>query len=206
MSITAVPIRAVNRRYVAYLVVGVVLALIAAAALAWQAPGDPSAAFLAANAKKPGVVQTASGLQYQVMTKGEGTATPTNTDIALINYVGTLPNGTTFDASQQPTPMPVGGVVPGFSEAMKLMPKGAKYRIWIKPTLGYGGPRPAGSPPLDPKAAELATQVLTFDVEMVDFLPEAVVRQMQMQQQMQAQGGIPGAAPPPPPPGAAPGR
>ena len=90
--------------------------------------------------------------------------------------------------------MPVGAVVPGFSEAMKLMPKGAKHRIWIKPELGYGGPRPAGAPPLEGKAAELAKQVLTFDVEMIDFLPEAVVRQMQ-QQQMQQQ--MPGGAPAP---------
>ena len=95
--------------------------------------------------------------------------------------------------------MPVAGVVPGFSELLKLMPKGSKYRVWIKPELGYGAPRPAGAPPLDGKAAELATKVLTFDVELLDFLPEAVIRQMQMQQQMQG-GGVPGAAGPGGPP------
>lgn len=201
MSVTAVPIRAVNRRYIVYLVLGIAFAIAAAAALALQAPTDPNASFLSANAAKPGVVTTASGLQYQVLTKGQGTATPTDTDVALINYSGTLIDGTQFDASQQPTPMPVGQVVPGFSEAMKLMPKGAKYRVWIKPSLGYGdkatGPIPANS-------------VLVFDVEMIDFLPEAVVRQMQMQQQMmqQQQGAAPGApgAPAAPPPGAVPGR
>jgi FKBP-type peptidyl-prolyl cis-trans isomerase 2 len=104
--------------------------------------------------------------------------------------------------------MPVSGVVPGFSEAMKLMPKGAKYRIWIKPELGYGGPRPADAPPLDPKAAELATKVLTFEVEMMDFLPEAVVRQMQAQQmqQMQGAGGMPGGPPQPVAPQPAPAQ
>lgn len=199
MSVTAVPIRAVNRRYIVYLVLGLMFAVAAAAALAFQAPGDPNASFLAANTAKPGVVTTASGLQYQVLTKGQGTMTPTDTDVALINYTGTLVDGTQFDASQQPTPMPVGQVVPGFSEALKLMPKGAKHRVWIKPSLGYGdrpsGPIPAGS-------------VLVFDVELIDFLPEAVVRQMQQQQQMMQQGGAPGApgAAPAPPTGPAPGR
>ena len=200
-SVTAVPIPPVKRRHIVYLVVGLVLALVAAAALAMQGPVDPNAAFLAKNARQTGVVTTASGLQYQVMAKGQGGPTPTDTDVALINYVGTLPDGSVFDQSQQPTPMPVAGVVPGFSETLKLMPKGAKYRVWIKPELGYGGPRPAGAPPLDAKAAELATQVLTFDLELLDFLPESVIRQMQMQQQMQ---GAPNGAPGAPPPGAIP--
>jgi len=202
MSVTAVPIQPVKRRYIVYLALGVLLAIVGAAALAWQAPAD----FLSTNARKAGVVTTPSGLQYQVLTAGSG-AKPTDTDVALINYVGKLPSGEVFDQSQQPTPMPVAGVVPGFSEAMKLMPKGAKYRIWIKPELGYGAPRPEGAPPLDGKAAELAKQVLTFDLEMIDFLPEAVVRQMQMQQMQQMQGGAPGApGAPAAPPAPAPGR
>ena len=195
-SVTAVPIQPVKRRYIVYLVLGLVLAVVGAAALAWQAPVD----FLTRNGRQAGVVTTPSGLQYKVLTPGKGPA-PTDADVALIQYVGTLPDGTVFDQSQQPTPMPVAGVVPGFSEAMKLMGKGAKYRIWIKPELGYGGPRPAGAPPLEGKAAELAKQVLAFDVEMLDFLPESVVRQMQMQQ-MGGAGGMPGGAPgaPPAPP------
>ncbi|MES2339702.1 MAG: FKBP-type peptidyl-prolyl cis-trans isomerase [Pseudomonadota bacterium] len=197
-SVTAVPIPPVKRRYVIYLVVGLLLAAAGAAALAWQAPVD----FLTRNGRQAGVVTTASGLQYKVLTPGRGEK-PTDADIALIQYVGTLPDGTVFDRSQQPTPMPVAGVVPGFSEALKLMPKGAKYRVWIKPELGYGGPRPAGAPPLDPKAAELATKVLTFDLELLDFLPESVVRQMQMQQ-MQQQGAMPGGAPGALPPGVTP--
>ncbi|SOB79345.1 Domain amino terminal to FKBP-type peptidyl-prolyl isomerase [Sphingomonas guangdongensis] len=202
MSVTAVPIAPVKRRYLVYLVIGLVLAAVAAVALAMQGPVDPSAAFLARNAKQAGVVTTASGLQYQVLEKGQG-APPTDTDVALITYVGKLPDGSVFDQSQQPVPMPVAGVVPGFSEALKLMPKGAKYRVWIKPSLGYGGPRPAGAPPLEGKAAELATQVLAFDVQLLDYLPEAVIRQMQMQQQMG--GAMPGGAPGAPAPGAIPG-
>ncbi len=195
-SVTAVPIAPVKRRYIVYLVLGLLLAVVGAAALAWQAPVD----FLTRNGRAPGVVTTASGLQYLVVTPGTGPA-PTDTDVALIEYVGKLPDGTVFDQSQQPTPMPVSGVVPGFSEALKLMPKGAKHRIWIKPELGYGGPRPAGAPPLDPKAAELATKVLMFEVTMMDFLPEAVVRQMQAQQMQQMQGGAagPGGVPSPAP-------
>lgn len=194
MSVTAVPIPPVKRRYITFLILGLLLAVVGAAALAWQAPTD----FLTANGRKAGVITTASGLQYKVLKPGAG-ARPTDTDVALISYVGKLPDGTVFDQSQQPTPMPVAGVVPGFSEVLKLMPKGAKYQVWIKPELGYGAPRPAGAPPLDGKAAELAKQVLEFEVDLLDFLPESVVRQMQMQQMQQMQGGaggIPGGAAP----------
>ena len=153
-------------------------------------PLSPEEAFLARNRKLRGVIQTASGVQYRVIKPATG-AHPTDTDVALINYEGKLTDGTTFDKSQRPTPMPVAGVVPGFSEAMKLMPKGSKYRFWIKPSLGYGdktsGPIPANS-------------VLVFDVEMLDFLPEAIVHQLQAQQQQQQMGGAAGG----PAPGAAP--
>ncbi|WP_375420270.1 FKBP-type peptidyl-prolyl cis-trans isomerase [uncultured Sphingomonas sp.] len=181
-TVTAVPLQPVKRSYIVYLWIGIALACIAAFALARQ--GDD---FMARNARARGVVTTPSGLQYKVIAPGKpGAAKPTDADIALINYEGKLLNGTTFDKSQQPTPMPVAGVVPGFSEALKLMPKGAKYRVWIKPSLGYGaetkGPIPGNS-------------TLAFDIELVDFLPEAVVRQMQQQQQMMGQGGMPGGAP-----------
>lgn len=136
------------------------------------APLSPAEAFLATNAKQRGVVTTPSGLQYRVLAPGVGPAKPTDTDVTLVNYVGKLTNGTTFDQSARPTPMPVSGVVPGFSEALKLMPKGAKYRVWIKPSLGYGdratGPIPAGS-------------VLAFDIELLDFISAAQFEQMQQQ-------------------------
>ena len=182
-SVTAVPLQPVKRSYIVYLCVGIALALIAAVALAVQ--GDD---FLTRNARARGVVTTASGLQYKVLTPGKpGAAKPTDADVALINYEGKLLNGTTFDKSQQPTPMPVAAVVPGFSEALKLMPKGSKYRVWIKPSLGYGERQTGPIPP---------NSTLVFDIELLDFLPEAQVRQMQMMQQMQQQGGMPGGAMP----------
>ncbi|UIJ44444.1 FKBP-type peptidyl-prolyl cis-trans isomerase [Sphingomonas cannabina] len=180
-TVTAVPIPPTKRRVIVYLVLGILLAVAAAAALAWQMPTDPALAFLGKNARQPGVVTTASGLQYKVLEKGQDGPSPTDTDVALVNYEGKLVDGTTFDKSQQPTPMPVAGVVPGFSEALKLMHKGAKYRFWIKPSLGYGA---KGAGPIPPNS------MLVFDVELLDFLPEAVIRQMQMQQQMQ-NGGEP---------------
>lgn len=195
-TVTAVPLQPVKRSYLVYLWVGIVLACIAAFLLARQ--GDD---FLTRNARASGVMTTPSGLQYKVLQPGQpGAAKPTDTDVALVNYEGKLLDGTTFDKSQQPTPMPVAGVVPGFSEALKLMPKGAKYRVWIKPSLGYGaetkGPIPGNS-------------TLVFDVELIDFLPESVVRQMQAQAQQQgAMGGMPGGALPPGalPPGVPAGR
>lgn len=177
-NVTAVPIAPVKRGYWMWLIAGIALALIAAAALAFQ--GDD---FLTRNARRSGVVTTASGLQYQVLEPGGG-AKPTDSDIALVTYEGKLLDGTTFDKAEEPTPMPVAAVVPGFSEGLKLMSKGAKYRFWIKPSLAYGaetkGPIPANS-------------TLMFDVKLVDFLPEAVVRQLQMQQQMGGAQEAPGS-------------
>jgi len=201
-SITAVPLQPVKRSVLAYLWVGIAVVVLGAFALAWMGPVDPISSFLAKNRAAPGVIQTASGLQYEILTPGKGGVSPTDSDIALINFEGKLTDGTTFGKSQQPTPMGVRatdekagsqGNMPGLSEGLKLMTKGAKYRFWLKPSLGNGdkamGPIPAHS-------------ILVFDVELVDFMSEAVVRQMQMQQQMmqQQQGGgmPPGAAGPPP--------
>ena len=202
-SITAVPLQPVQRSVLAYLWVGIAIAVLGAFALAWMAPLDPATSFLAKNRRTPGVVETASGLQYEIIAPGKGGPTPTDTDVTLVNYEGKLTDGTTFDKSQQPTPLPVKGVVPGFAEALKLMQKGSKYRFWVKPSLGYGekvnGPIPAHS-------------VLVFDVEMVDFIPEAELRRLQMQQQLmqQQQGGAAGGGMPPGagglPPGAIPGQ
>jgi FKBP-type peptidyl-prolyl cis-trans isomerase len=159
-------------------------------AMAWKTYSKTPEYFLSHNrSADKSVVETASGLQYKVLTPGKG-AKPTDADVTLINYEGKLIDGTTFDKSEQPTPMPVKGVVPGFSEALKLMTKGGKYRLWIKPSLGYGatakGPIPANS-------------VLVFDVELVDFIPESVLRQMQQQQMMQQGGALPPGAGAPPP-------
>ena len=181
-TVTAVPIAPVKRAYVLWLVVGLLLALVAGVALA-RAGGT-------------GIVTTPSGLRYQVLKAGDVKgARPTDSDVSLINYEGRLVDGTVFDKSQQPTPLPVAGVVPGFSEGLKLMHKGAKYRFWIKPELGYGD-RSTG--PIPPNSA------LVFDVELQDFISEAKLRELQMQQSMM--GGMPGGAGAPGGPGAPGGR
>ena len=190
-TVTAVPIQPVKRGYLIWLWLGIVLAVAAAFLLARQ--GDPA---LVREQRGGGIVTTASGLQYKVLTAGAATgARPTAQDVALINYEGKLLDGTTFDKSQQPTPIPVAGVVPGFSEALKLMRKGAKWRIWLPPSLGYGDRTTGPIPP---------NSTLVFDLELVDFRSEAEIRQMQMMQG--ALGGAPGApgAVPPPPSSAAP--
>lgn len=195
MTVTAVPIPPTKRGLLYLLWAGILVAVCGGIALAaLSVPVDPNARLLARNRHQPGVVQTKSGLQYKVLRPGTGSTTPTDRDVVLVNYEGKLPDGTTFDKSPQPTPFAPTDVVPGFGEAVKLMKKGAKYRFWIKPALGYGAPRPAGAPPLQGKAAELARQVLIFDVEMVEFLPQEVLQQrmMQMQQMQQMQGaGVP---------------
>ena len=130
-------------------------------------------AFLKRNARARGVVQTASGLQYRVLRAGTGTAKPAATDVALISYVGTLTDGKVFDRSTRPTPLPVDGVVAGFSEALQVMPKGARYRVWIKPSLGYGD-RATGS--IKPGS------VLVFDIDLIDFISADAYRQLQSSQ------------------------
>lgn len=197
-SVTAVPIPPTKRSYLAWLWVGVIVAVIAAVALAWAgtstivAERGSNESYLAWNKGQSGVIETASGLQYQVLEEGEG-ASPTDNDVALVMYKGTLRDGTQFDASQQPTPLPVAGMIPGFTEALKLMKKGGKYRLWIKPELGYGA-----EPRRDPQGREVipGNSLLVFDVDLIEFVPMSVYQQM-MQQQM---GGAPGA----PPPGAEP--
>ncbi len=198
MSITAVPIQPVNRRYLMWLWIGIAVAVVAAFVLAFHGTGRAVAMtgsdvqFLSWNAGQPGVEQTASGLQYRVVKEGEGDAHPTDQDVALIEYKGSLRDGTVFDQSQQPTPLPVAGSIPGFSEALKLMRKGATYRIWVPANLAYGERSPAPALP--------AHSMLTFDLTLVDFLPEAVIRQMQMQQMQGGMPGAPGAPQTPPTP------
>lgn len=201
MSITAVPIPPTNRRTIALVWIGIVAAVVLAVLLAFYgtahavADKGDNATFLAFNKTQAGVIETESGLQYRVIKEGTGDLQPTDTDVALINYTGTLRDGSVFDASKQPTPLPVSGVVKGFSEALKLMKKGEKIRAWIKPELGYGdqSPDPNKLPP---------GSVLVFDIELLEFLPESVLRQaqqqQQLQQQLQQQGqGAPGAGPAP---------
>ena len=123
-------------------------------------------AFLAENAKKEGVVTTKSGLQYKVLTEGKGRKYDEKKDgsaaIASITYEGRLIDGTVFDASTTPVDMPIGQVIPGFSEALKLMPIGSEWEVYIPSDLAYGeqGPGIIGN-----------NATLVFKMKLVDLKP-----------------------------------
>jgi FKBP-type peptidyl-prolyl cis-trans isomerase len=124
-------------------------------------PAAAVASVLEANRKKPGVIETSSGLQYEVVTPGAGAA-PGPNDMVLVHYEGRLPDGTIFDSSYargQPAVFGVSDVIPGWSEALQLMKPGSKFRLTIPPGLAYGATGAGGVIP--PNA------VLTFDVELL---------------------------------------
>ncbi|MEC8523155.1 MAG: FKBP-type peptidyl-prolyl cis-trans isomerase [Pseudomonadota bacterium] len=128
-------------------------------AKAMVAEGDD---FLADNAKRDEVTQTASGLQYEVLTEGEGDAHPVATDTVLVHYHGTLLNGSVFDSSVkrgEPISFPLNRVIPGWTEGVQLMTKGAKYKFFIPARLAYGNQR-VGSIP--------GGSLLVFEVELLD--------------------------------------
>ena len=103
-------------------------------------------AFLTANKKKPGVVTLADGLQYKIVKAGTG-AQPKDGDIVTVHYAGKLVNGTEFDSSykrNEPTSFPVNGVIPGWTEALKLMKAGSTWELYIPASLAYGE---QGAPP-----------------------------------------------------------
>lgn len=114
-------------------------------------------AYLAANAKKPGVKTTASGLQYRIVTQGTGKA-PLPTDTVTVNYKGTLVDGTEFDSSYkrgEAASFPLNGVIPGWTEGLQMLKVGGKAELAIPPDLAYGANGP------------LANQVLLFEVELL---------------------------------------
>ena len=101
---------------------------------------DKNEAFVAANKAKAGVTETASGLQYEVVKMGTGPK-PTAQSTVKVHYVGTLIDGTEFDSSvkrNQPAQFPVSGVIPGWTEALQLMPVGSKFTLVIPQSLAYG--------------------------------------------------------------------
>ena len=114
--------------------------------------------FLEENKKKEGVITTPSGLQYKVIKEGAGPK-PKASDTVSVNYRGTLINGTEFDKSKEPVTFPVEGVIPGWVEALQLMPVGSKWQLFVPPALAYGEQAP---PMIGPN------QALVFEVELLE--------------------------------------
>ncbi len=121
--------------------------------------------FLAENAKKSGISQTDSGLQYQVLVEGNGPK-PSAADTVKVHYHGTLIDGSVFDSSVErdsPASFGVTQVIRGWTEALQLMNVGSKYKLFIPQDLAYGtSPHPGG--PIKPYMA------LIFDVELLEII------------------------------------
>ena len=200
-SVTNVPIQPIKKGSIPKFWAGIAVVALAGAGLAWWGTGDirskyaTDVQYLADNADEEGVTVTKSGLQIKTIQSGEGKP-PTDNDVAMISITGTLRDGKVF---QEPAsgPFPVSGGIPGFTEALKLMQKGGKYKIWIPSDIGYG---PNDVP--DQKTGGVAIpggSLLIFDVELQDFLPrdqfEAAMKQQQEQMQKAAEAAGQGAPP-----------
>jgi len=117
-------------------------------------------AFLAENAKKEGVKQTESGLQYKVIEEGNGKS-PKATDVVEVNYEGKLLDGTVFDSSYErgePIEFPLNQVIAGWTEGLQLMKEGGKYEFYIPSDIAYGE---AGNAGIEPNST------LIFTVELL---------------------------------------
>ena len=93
--------------------------------------------FLADNKTKPGVITTKSGIQYKVISAGNGKS-PTDTSMVKVEYTGSYTNGTVFEKSKEPVTFPLNNVIPGWIEVLKIMKPGATYQVVIPPQLAYG--------------------------------------------------------------------
>ncbi len=191
-EVTRVPLQPVSRNSLIMLFLGILIgALLAGGAAWWMA--------------RPGTVDVE---ETQAGTGGN----PKDTDVVFVSYVGKLEDGTEFDRSQ-PTPWPIPGimpegtpmqldaVVPGFKEAILQMQKGGKYTVTIPSDKAYGAMPPPGSP-IPPNAD------LTFEIELLDFMPladaEATFMQLQAAMAQQQQAAPEAGAAPAPAPGPAP--
>lgn len=118
--------------------------------------------FLAENAKKEGVITLPSGLQYKVIKEGEGPS-PVDTSMVTVHYTGTFIDGKVFDSSVErgePAEFGVGDVIPGWTEALKLMKAGANWMVYIPANLAYGENSPASIEP---------NSVMIFDIHLLSF-------------------------------------
>ena len=176
-----------NRAGSAKLWLAIFLIFAAAIALAWIGAGSLRGQ------------TTASGLQFRTIEEGSGPQIEP-VDGVLIEYEGRLADGTVFDSSEGrgPTPMIAGQVIPGFAEALTMMQEGGRYRVRIPSELAYGTAPPPGSP-IPPDAD------LTFDVEVVQVVPNAALMMGPPGQAQQLPGGAqPQGQPQLPEPGAQP--
>jgi len=117
--------------------------------------------FLTANQDEDGVVALDSGLQYRVVSEGDG-ETPTETDTVVVHYEGQLLDGTVFDSSYsrgQPTELQVGKVIPGWQQALQLMPVGSEWEVWVPSDLAYGD---KGAGPIGPN------ETLHFNIQLLE--------------------------------------
>jgi FKBP-type peptidyl-prolyl cis-trans isomerase len=124
-----------------------------------------NAAFLAANAKRPGVVVEPSGLQHRTIQNGYGKR-PSAYDLVTVYYKGALITGTVFDSTEPglPATFPANKLIPGWTEALQLMREGDHWELVIPSNLAYGA-RGAGDGAIPPD------QVLVFDLELVKVAP-----------------------------------
>ena len=195
-EITRVPLRPIAKGSLAKLWVGVAAAVLAGAGLAWAA--------------------VPAGVEVDAITEGTG-ASPKVGDVAFINYVGKLENGTEFDRSRPlpippgllpdgtPLPLEEGQVIPGFIEGLTQMKKGGKYTLTIPAADAYGDSPPPGSP--IPAGANLVFEIELLDImSRQDFEGRIAVLQQMMAQQQGRQGGAGENGPLGPPEGDAPQR
>ena len=154
MSATQVPIRPVARATRLRLGIGLVLLILAGVLLAWFSAGQFRGE------------TTASGVEVRTVVSGEGPLV-TAQDGVVIEYTGSLPDGTEFESTQgRPAPLLVNQVVPGFAEALQKMQKGGRYKIRIPAALAYGASPPPGSP-IPPNSD------LLFDIKVLEVVKNA---------------------------------
>ncbi|MGC6330581.1 FKBP-type peptidyl-prolyl cis-trans isomerase [Rhizorhabdus sp. FW153] len=173
-EVTAVPLRPIAKGSLTKLWVGIAAVVALAVGAAYVSTQSQVVMamtpeeFLASN-RGGNVVETASGLQYRVLEEGSGRK-PTVNDLVLVDFEGKLPNGDVFESSARhggPSPMPLQGMIGGWTEGLQLMNSGAKYRFWMKPELAFG---PGGIPGKVPP-----NSIVVFDVKLKEVLsPETL--------------------------------
>lgn len=181
-EITRVPLQPVARGSLTRLWLGVVAALALGGAAAYET--------------------RSRGLEIETVAAGSG-AMPVSGDVVLVNYVGRLTNGKEFDRGDR-VPMPVDGVIPGFSQGLQKMRKGGKYRLAIPAAMAYGAQEQknqATGEVVIPRNSDLVFDVEVLEIKSAAEIEQMRQRMMQMQMQMQQRGGAggraePGAMPP----------